>query len=69
MHYCYFLKQNSLGNFSSFLNPLTHLVKDLTPFYCRLTDKEFHFYKDVYDMFHIYTIFHPMTSLDDTILQ
>ena len=52
--------------FSGFLDPLTHLVQDLMPFYCRLPNMEFGFYKDAYNMFHIYTIFHQMISLDGT---
>ena len=54
-----------IRTFSNFLNTLA----DLTPFYCRLLNTEFNFYKDVFDIFHRNTIFHQMVSLDDAILQ
>ena len=53
-----------IKTFSSFLKSFN---SSGTGSNCRLPDKEFHFYKDVFDMFHIYPIFHQMTSLDDTI--
>ena len=41
----------------------------LKPFYYRLLDMEFRFYKGAYGMFHIYKVFHQTTSLDYTCLQ
>ena len=56
-----------IKSFSIFSNRFTHLFLNLTPFYCRLHDMESHFFKDAYEMFHIYTTFLKMICLDDTL--
>ena len=57
MHHAIFFNKilSEIKTFSNFLSPLTHQVKDLKPFYCRMPYMEFYFYKDDHDMF--YTTF------------
>ena len=54
--------------FLIFENLLNHEEKDPKQIYCRLFRKEFHLYKDPYDMFHIYNFFSQLISLAETIL-
>ena len=56
-----------IKSFSIFFNHFTYLFLNLTPFYCRLHYIESHYFKDAYDMFHIYTIFLKKICLDDTL--
>ena len=65
MHYCYFLKEILLQikTFSKFLKSF-----DSSGIRSKL-DMESHFHKHAYNMFHIYTIFLQIISLDDPILQ